>query len=336
MSILRSFDVNKPGTSLEHVKGGVIGGVVKSGSIKKGDSIFIFPRIKCSDSDKELVKTKISKIFSSLDELEEASYGDLVSFETLIDPNLTGNDGMVGCIISNEEVNIFREIYLNCQWLRNSESKIEVGSKLMLNIHSASVHGIVSKKSHKNKIYIALTLPIACDYDDLVFISIVQGSKTTFCGIGTITKDDFKLSKSDDVLEPIKHIEINYDDALDSIYSQVTREGKLKLPKLHLYRSGRKVIINNFSTICSKLNREPSHVKTFIANELSLTGSDKCSLMGDGQLSINASIKGNNTEKIIYKYVKEYVLCKACGSFNTKLSGKTIECLKCQNVRYLS
>ena len=44
--IARSFDINKPGTEISKLKGGVIGGSVTQGTIKIGDQIEIRPGIR--------------------------------------------------------------------------------------------------------------------------------------------------------------------------------------------------------------------------------------------------------------------------------------------------
>jgi len=43
MIIIRSFDVNKPGSDAENLKGGVAGGTIIKGVLKVGDKIAIRP-----------------------------------------------------------------------------------------------------------------------------------------------------------------------------------------------------------------------------------------------------------------------------------------------------
>src|SRR5574342_884997 len=45
MHVLRSFDVNRPGTKIKSIKGGVIGGSIIQGSLKAGDEIKIKPGV---------------------------------------------------------------------------------------------------------------------------------------------------------------------------------------------------------------------------------------------------------------------------------------------------
>ena len=45
---IRSFDPNKPGTKIENIQGGIIGGSIISGSFRVGDKIEINPGILVS------------------------------------------------------------------------------------------------------------------------------------------------------------------------------------------------------------------------------------------------------------------------------------------------
>ena len=51
LTIIRSFDVNKPGTSLEQIKGGVVGGAVIKGVLKVGQKIEIRPGLIIKDTN---------------------------------------------------------------------------------------------------------------------------------------------------------------------------------------------------------------------------------------------------------------------------------------------
>ena len=45
MEIVRSFDVNKPGSSFELLVGGVVGGTISQGMLKVGDIVEILPGV---------------------------------------------------------------------------------------------------------------------------------------------------------------------------------------------------------------------------------------------------------------------------------------------------
>ena len=58
--IARSFDINKPGTKIENLNGGVLAGILKKGTIKVGDELEIKPGItkKVANQTKNITKTK--------------------------------------------------------------------------------------------------------------------------------------------------------------------------------------------------------------------------------------------------------------------------------------
>lgn len=45
MIVIRSFDINKPGTQIDDLKGGIAGGSILQGVLKIGDDIEIRPGI---------------------------------------------------------------------------------------------------------------------------------------------------------------------------------------------------------------------------------------------------------------------------------------------------
>jgi len=56
MIIIRSFDVNKPGSDINTMKGGVIGGSILHGVLKIGDEIEIRPGHIIKDEEGKIVK----------------------------------------------------------------------------------------------------------------------------------------------------------------------------------------------------------------------------------------------------------------------------------------
>lgn len=63
MIIIRSFDVNKPGTSIDDLQGGVVGGSIIEGVLQIGMNVEIRPGHLYKDSDGQIrcrpIKSKI-------------------------------------------------------------------------------------------------------------------------------------------------------------------------------------------------------------------------------------------------------------------------------------
>ncbi|MEM3209242.1 MAG: translation initiation factor IF-2 subunit gamma, partial [Saccharolobus sp.] len=91
MLVIRSFDINKPGTLFDSLKGGVIGGSIVQGVFKIDQEIKILPGIRTEKQGKvsyQPIFTKISSIRFGDEEFSEAKPGGLVAIGTYLDPSL--------------------------------------------------------------------------------------------------------------------------------------------------------------------------------------------------------------------------------------------------------
>ncbi len=103
MYVVRSFDVNKPGTPPEKLRGGVIGGSLIQGVLRVGDEIEIRPGIRIPVEKGrykyEPIVTEVTSLrFGNL-EVEEARPGGLLAIGTKLDPSLTKADSLVGNVV---------------------------------------------------------------------------------------------------------------------------------------------------------------------------------------------------------------------------------------------
>jgi translation initiation factor 2 subunit 3 len=99
MHVLRSFDVNKPGTTIDKVRGGVIGGSLTQGSLKVGDEIEIRPGLYDQIKTRYVpVVTKVISLGTSAGLVESVRPGGLVAVGTTLDPFYTKSDALVGSV----------------------------------------------------------------------------------------------------------------------------------------------------------------------------------------------------------------------------------------------
>ena len=101
MYIVRSFDINKPGTSIEELEGGIVGGTIAQGKFVVGDEIEIRPGISLEREGKTIYNPLISQIVSlhtGEKSIKEASCGGLVGVGTSLDPSYSKADGLNGNI----------------------------------------------------------------------------------------------------------------------------------------------------------------------------------------------------------------------------------------------
>ncbi len=170
--IARSFDVNKPGTPVEQLHGGIFGGVLKQGSLKVGDTIEIKPGYSYKKHNELKYKTIYSKIIS----LHKGNYnlnqvfpGGSIAIETELDPTLTKADSLSGAVIStkNNLPEIIDKIKIDYKLFKKiqQDSKIEeiqdlkISEMLMLSANTSITVGKITKKTN-TEIELELKIPI--------------------------------------------------------------------------------------------------------------------------------------------------------------------------------
>jgi translation initiation factor 2 subunit 3 len=99
MYIARSFDVNKPGTPIRELKGGVVGGSLLSGRLHVGDALEIRPGRMVTTGGRTKwipIATEITSIVVGGERVEEVTPGGLLGVGTRLDPSMTKEDSLVG------------------------------------------------------------------------------------------------------------------------------------------------------------------------------------------------------------------------------------------------
>ena len=100
MHVLRSFDVNKPGTKIKDIKGGVIGGSLTQGIFKVGDEVEIKPGVLNEKKKSyEPIQTEIISLGTGAGIVDEVKPGGLVAIGTKLDPSMTSGDSFIGSVI---------------------------------------------------------------------------------------------------------------------------------------------------------------------------------------------------------------------------------------------
>lgn len=174
--IARSFDVNKPGTKINNLKGGVIAGILKKGLLKIGDEVEIKPGIiekHANQISYKPIKTKITSIYRGSYPIKTATPGGSLAFETEFDNILTKSDSLSGNIASlvNNLPTIAEKITLSYKLFsrvlgEEEQSKIEdlkLSELIMLSVNTTTTVGKIikiSKKDDKNELEILLNIPV--------------------------------------------------------------------------------------------------------------------------------------------------------------------------------
>ncbi len=198
MLVARSFDVNRPGTRISKLVGGVLGGALKQGKLKVGDEIEIRPGLKKEKEGKlayEPIKTKIVSLKTGGNTTETVTPGGSVGVLTSLDPAMVKSDRLAGNLVGlvGKLPEIWYEFKLETHLLKRvvgvkDELVVEPVKErefLMLNVNSSATIGIVDKIS-KNKFHIILRIPVCCSKDDRITISRKLGDRWRLIGWGRI------------------------------------------------------------------------------------------------------------------------------------------------------
>lgn len=153
MHVLRSFDVNRPGTSIQKIKGGVIGGSLTQGVFEVGDEIEIKPGIS-SEKRKgsyESLTTAITSLGTAAGTVESVKPGGLVAIGTKLDPSMTRSDSFIGSVIGRpgtlpeSTTSLRMSVSLFDSAVGTTEDvkvkPIQTGEMLRLNIGTAPIPG---------------------------------------------------------------------------------------------------------------------------------------------------------------------------------------------------
>jgi len=157
MYVVRSFDVNKPGTAIENLAGGVLGGTITEGRLQTGEEIEIKPGIKSEKAGRpvyESLITRISSLYAGGQSVKEASCGGLVGVGTTLDPSLTKADGLIGNVVGKPnalpptretltlEPILFENVVGTAELTR--VDAIKINEPLVLNVGTTVTSGTVS------------------------------------------------------------------------------------------------------------------------------------------------------------------------------------------------
>merc|ERR1711971_326861 len=187
--IIRSFDVNKPGSEVEDLKGGVAGGSILKGVLKVGMEIEVRPGLVSKDQDGRLtckpIKSRIVSLQAEQNDLMCAVPGGLIGVGTKIDPTLCRADRMVGQVLGavGGLPQIFTELEVSYYLLRRllgvrtegdkkgaKVQKLAKNEVLMVNIGSLSTGGrVIAVKADLAKI--ALTTPVCTEVLEKIALS---------------------------------------------------------------------------------------------------------------------------------------------------------------------
>lgn len=203
MIIVRSFNINKPNTTIDKLDGGIIGGSIVQGVAKLEDEIIILPGVikKYSGNGNKIswqytpLIGKILSINSEKNNLIYAISGGLIGLKLDIDPGYCTNDGLVGNVVTHsnnaDEYKIYETLYVKFD-LVNSDNvgKFGEGDILILNSNACNGKCVIEKLRNAKAILKLIDSPICVKNGDYITLSKSIGNSMVIAGRCEIIKGD--------------------------------------------------------------------------------------------------------------------------------------------------
>ena len=198
MYVARSFDINVPGTEIDQLKGGVIGGSLTQGKLKIGDEIEIRPGRKVEVGSKvswETITTKVRSLYSGGTALDVAGPGGLVAVGTGLDPTYSKSDSFVGRLagVPGTLPEVTSELTFKTELMQRvvgvaSELAVEAlktNEPLMLSVGTATTVGVVTS-GRSGSAEVSLKIPVCVETGQRIAISRRISGKWRLIGYGVV------------------------------------------------------------------------------------------------------------------------------------------------------
>ena len=199
MLVARSFDINKPGSRIDDIVGGVLGGSLVQGVLKVGDEIELSPGRELEEKNKKIwkpIQARIVGLKTGGEAVSEVNPSGSIAVLTTLDPSVVKSDKLTGNIVGlpGKLPPVWNEIRLDVTLLHRvvgvkEEQAVEplkMNEPLMLNVNSAATVGFVSE-SKGNKIKCMLKRPVCAEIGARVTISRRVGNRFRLIGYGIIS-----------------------------------------------------------------------------------------------------------------------------------------------------
>jgi translation initiation factor 2 subunit 3 len=197
MPVLRSFDVNLPGTDISGLKGGVLGGSLVRGEFRVGEEVEILPGIPDEKTGKYTsLTTTILGLGTGAGVTDKVRPGGLVAVGTLLDPTLTKGDQMVGSVVGKPgtlppvwyhlgiELQLFERAVGSAELVKVEKTRL--GETLRINVGTASTLATVTS-ARETIAEMDLRKPVAADQGSRVAISRRISERWRLIGAGVIS-----------------------------------------------------------------------------------------------------------------------------------------------------
>ena len=105
--------------------------------------------------------------------------------------------------------------------------------------------------------------------------------------------------------------------ALSQLPPKTEKSGRFETPKSKSTISGSRTVLNNMREISNRLNRDENHLLKFLSRELATAGN-----IDGAQAVFQGNFDNRVFQKLLDRYMEEYVFCAVCRQPDTKIIKK--------------
>lgn len=192
MLVVRSFDVNKPGTNISGLNGGVVGGGLKSGNMAIGDKITIYPGVFIKNTWKP-INTKVVQIQSEFGMETKVGPGLTIGVKTNLDPALSRRDNLAGSLVTARDSPPMFKNSINVKYSPMLEKEktifkrsIQKNETILVNVLASKILGTVSSLSNEKLTVTFANAQLAYYLGDKAIISRKIENVWSLAGFGII------------------------------------------------------------------------------------------------------------------------------------------------------
>jgi translation initiation factor 2 subunit 3 len=193
MYVARSFDINKPGSDISKLKGGVIGGSLIQGTLKVGDEIEMLPGLSKKTKEKEVVEPivlRVDALMAGGTSVQEATPGGLIGIATGLDAAVAKSDHLTGNMIGKKGglPPVLLDVELEYSLLKREgfdNPGLKMGEPIVVSAGTAtSVGAIVKLKG--SSVFLKLKRPICAEKKSKIAITRRLGQRWRLAGFGLL------------------------------------------------------------------------------------------------------------------------------------------------------
>lgn len=324
-SVIRSFDINKPGSTIDMLKGGVLGGTTLGEGFKVGDKLEIKPGV-CINGIYRPLTIQVRSIFSENKSLQHTVRGGLYGIGTTLDSSLTKNDGLAGSLVgkSVDLPDIKHEISMKIVRVRLSGDKIPSikKNKIYRLIFGSNVVKGSCKSKNKPYVVMKLTRPI-CSIDKKCLI--YSSDTNLLIAFGIIDEENEK--EGENKKEKNSMCLQSEEEYIKIIPTKETVQKKSSIPTPITVRENRNTIWSNLTVFCQTINRQEGQVVSYVKQEL-CANVNVCS---NGLRLLKTKINSTRLQRVLKGFVVTNVMCDQCKGLDTEIrKNKVITELFCK------